>query len=135
MTNPIASAHLNPNKEHARRAATEAAELRCKPEGKYEPLKRCAATAASQRMENESTRVFFLFLPHYDSWTKVKVLLYNLQQFPLALLRRAVVENGDGQRMGHSDCIGHLKDITRITKSPTTNTRSNTQSLVITYSE
>lgn len=53
----------------------------------------------------------FFFLPHNDSWTKVEVLLYDLQQLPFAFVRRTIVENGNGQRMGHSDCIGYLQDI------------------------
>lgn len=47
-------------------------------------------------------------LPDDDPRPEVKVLLDDVQQLPLTLLRRAIVEDGDGQRMGHTDGIGHL---------------------------
>lgn len=47
-------------------------------------------------------------LPDDDTWPKVKVLVDNLEQLWLCLLRRTISEHGDGQRLGHSDGIGHL---------------------------
>lgn len=47
-------------------------------------------------------------LPDDDPRSEVKVLLDDVQQLPLTLLRGSVVEDGDGQRVGHTNGIGHL---------------------------
>lgn len=47
-------------------------------------------------------------LPHNDSWTKVKVFLDDFKQLLLTLLGCAIVEDGNGKRMGHSDGIRNL---------------------------
>lgn len=47
-------------------------------------------------------------LPDNDAGTEVKVSFHNVKQLFLTLLRGAIVEDGDGERVGHSDSIGHL---------------------------
>lgn len=46
--------------------------------------------------------------PDDDAWPQVKVLVNDLQQLLLALVGGAVGEEGDGQRVGHSNGIRHL---------------------------
>lgn len=46
--------------------------------------------------------------PDDNAGPQVKVLVNDLQQLLLALVGGAVGEQGDGQRVGHSDCIRHL---------------------------
>lgn len=48
-------------------------------------------------------------LPHDFSRTEVKVLRHDVQQLLLALLGGPIVEDGDGERVGHSDSIRDLK--------------------------
>lgn len=40
---------------------------------------------------------------------QVEILFDDAQQLVRAELRRAVVEHGDGQRLGQSDCVRHLQ--------------------------
>lgn len=47
-------------------------------------------------------------IPHYDSRTKVKVLLHNFQQLLLTPLGGPKVEDGDGEWMGNANSIGYL---------------------------
>lgn len=48
-------------------------------------------------------------LPDYDTWAEVKVLLHYIKQFPLALFGGAIVKDGNGERMGYANGIGHLR--------------------------
>lgn len=59
--------------------------------------------------QEQQTSVGRVTLPDDDPRPKVKVLLDDVQQLPLALLRCAIVEDGDGQGVGHTDGIGHLE--------------------------
>lgn len=47
-------------------------------------------------------------LPDDDTWAEVKVLLHYVEQFPLTLFGGAIVKDGNGERMGHANGIGHL---------------------------
>lgn len=47
--------------------------------------------------------------PDYDSRSEVKVFIDDLQKLLLALWRGAVGEQGDGERVGHSNRIRHLE--------------------------
>lgn len=59
--------------------------------------------------------------PDDNAGPQVKVLVNNLQQLLLALVGRAVGEQGDGQRVGHSDCIRHLERAAEIFQCVTGN--------------
>lgn len=47
-------------------------------------------------------------LPDNDTGSEVEVLLNDIEQFLLTLLGGAIVEDGDGEWVGHSDGIRHL---------------------------
>lgn len=53
-------------------------------------------------------------IPHNNSWTEVKVVIYDFQQLLLALLGRPIVEDGDSEWMGDSNSIGNLKQLSQI---------------------
>lgn len=50
-------------------------------------------------------------LPDYDSWAQIEVLVDDLEQFGLCFLGGPVCEQGNGQRVGHSDGVGHLQRV------------------------
>lgn len=47
-------------------------------------------------------------LPDNDSRAEIKVPLHNVKQLSLTLVGGPIMEDGDGQRMGNSNCVGHL---------------------------
>ncbi len=61
-----------------------------------------------ERLRSQANVLIEQLLPHNDSWTKVKVFLDNFKQLLLTLLGCAIVEDGNGKRMGHSDGIRNL---------------------------
>lgn len=47
-------------------------------------------------------------LPDNDSRPQIEVLVDNVEQLCLCFLGGTVGEQGDGERLGHSNGVGHL---------------------------
>lgn len=53
-------------------------------------------------------------IPHYNSWTEVKVLVHNVQKLLFSFLGGPIVEDGDREGMGDSNGVGHLQKLAQI---------------------